>query len=62
MDIEKITEIANEVANFNSCYKDCELWGGRDMPVSSPSLLRWLIDNPHMAEIALKINKMNNLK
>lgn len=58
-DIEKTEKLAAEIQNFRDCYSNAgELWGTRDGPVMMATLLEWLIENPHMNEIAQDINKL----
>ena len=57
--IEKYKLIADELENFDACYKSIELSAGRDGYVNSAVILAWLIENPHMAQIAAKINKLD---
>lgn len=59
MDIFKVEEIAGEIANFKDCYSDIQLWGQRDGPVTAGVLIQWLMDNPHMDQIAQSIAKIN---
>ena len=57
--IEKYKLIADELENFDHHYKGIELAGDRDGYVSPVAILAWLIENPHMAQMAAKINKLD---
>jgi len=58
-EIEKAEKLACEIQNFRDCYVNAgELWGMRDGPVMMATLLEWLIENPHMSDIAQNINKI----
>ena len=59
--IERIQMAASDIKNFNDCYSDCELHGDRDGGVPAAKILAWLIENPHMADIAMKIKKNHPL-
>lgn len=57
-DIEKAEKLAAAIANFRSCYADCKLWGSSpDGDVKAERLIEWLIENPHIPEIADDIRK-----
>ena len=58
--IEKVQKLNAEIQSFRDCYKDCELWGERDGPVSTEALIAFLIENPHFQAIADNISKLNN--
>ena len=58
--IEKVQKLNAEIQSFRDCYKDCELWGDRDGPVSAEALIAFLIENPEFQEIADIINKLNS--
>lgn len=60
MDIEKIETISSEIKNFRSAYEGIELWGTIDDPVPPLKMLKFMIDNPHMQQIANNIDKMLN--
>lgn len=53
-----ISKMSKEIENFFDCYTSCELWGKQDGPVSTEDLLEFLTENPHMADIALRIQKL----
>ena len=53
--INKIQMLADEINNFNDCYKDCVIYATYDGSVVAEDILAWLIENPHFAEIAAKI-------
>jgi hypothetical protein len=55
--IERIQIAASDIKNFNDCYSDCEIHGDREGEVSASKILSWLINNPHMADIAMQIAK-----
>ena len=57
--IEKYKLIANVIDSFTECYGDIPLYGSKDGHVESAVLLAWLMNNPHMAEIAAKIHKLD---
>jgi hypothetical protein len=57
-DIEKAEKLAAAISNFRSCYAECKLWGSSpDGDVRPEKMIAWLIENPHMAEIADDIRK-----
>ena len=57
-DIEKAEKLAGAIRNFRECYSSCVLWGSApDGDVKAERLIEWLIENPHMAEIANDIRK-----
>jgi hypothetical protein len=56
-EIERIQVAAADIRNFNDCYSDCELHGDRNGEVGASKILSWLIENPHMADIATQIAK-----
>lgn len=61
MDIETIEKVAAEIANFNDCYEDIKLHGDRfDNGISANKLIEFLIDNPHLQQIADKIAKLKS--
>lgn len=58
--LENIQKLSDAIRNFKECYTDCELWGSYpDGNVTQEVIMTWLIENPHMAEIAQKINKLD---
>ena len=62
MDLEKIKNIqriASEIGNFRDCYTDCNVPVVNGQ-VQMESILAWLIENPHMAKIAIDIKKLDN--
>ena len=58
-EIEKIKEIGDEIDNFKACYDGHELWGRVDECVNHSDLITFLIDNPCLGEIAVKLDKLN---
>jgi hypothetical protein len=57
-DIEKAEKLAAEIQNFRDCYASCVLWGSApDGDVKAEKLIEWMIENPHMAQIAEEIRK-----
>lgn len=57
-DIEKAIKLAGAIRSFQDCYSSCVLYGSSpDGDVKSERLIEWLIENPHMAEIAADIRK-----
>jgi hypothetical protein len=59
IDIKRIQDQSSAIENFKECYRGCTLYASMDGDVEYQTLLEWLIDNPHMAEIALKIKKLS---
>ncbi len=58
--IIKIQKLSDALRNFNDCYADCVLWGScPDGDVHREQMLSWLIENPHMGEIAKQINELD---
>lgn len=58
-DIEKAEKLADAIKNFKNAYSSCVLWGSApDGDVRPEQLIEWLVENPHMAEIAAEIHKM----
>lgn len=58
--IKQARQLTEEINNFTDCYQLCQLWGScPDGDVAPDVLLAWLISNPHMAEIAVSINKLD---
>lgn len=57
--IERVQKLSSEIESFRSCYDGNELWGEVEGPVSYGALLAFLIDNPHMQDIANKVDKLN---
>lgn len=59
--IRAIEKTANLIENFRTCYYDVNdtrlMASDRDGNVSHTAVLEWLIENPHMQEIANNINK-----
>ncbi len=53
--IKRIQIAASDIKNFNECYQECSLHGDREGYVEAASILAWLIENPHMADIAMQI-------
>ena len=60
MNIEKIQKLNAEIENFKACYDGIELWGVVEGPVSAEKLIEFMIENPHMQEIANNIKKLND--
>ena len=58
--IEKSLALVAEIENFRDCYNDDRLWAETDEPVSAEHLLAYLIQYPHLQEIADRINRLNN--
>ena len=58
-EFEKIKEISDEIDNFKACYDGHELWGDREDCVNHHTLIAFLIDNPCLGEIAVKLDKLN---
>ena len=56
--IETIQKISKEIDNFNACYKDCKLYSNQYGDIKANTILSWLMEHPHMAEIAANIKKM----
>jgi hypothetical protein len=58
--LEQIQKLADEIGNFKECYAVCKLWGSLpDGDVDAETILAWLIENPHMNELALSIKKLD---
>ena len=57
--IENIQKLNSEIQNFKDCYEGVELWGERDGPVTTETLIVFLIENPHFQRIADKINSLD---
>ena len=60
MNIEKIQKLNAEIEDFKACYDGIELWGVVEGPVSAEKLIEFMIENPHMQEIANNIKKLND--
>ena len=56
--LNKVNELGSQINNFIECYKECELWGGVDGPVSAEKLIDFIIENPHLIDIAKSIEKL----
>ncbi len=56
MKIEDVEKIASDIQNFRDCYEGIELWGEGDSFVTANQLINFMIDNPHMQEIANQIS------
>lgn len=57
-DIEKAEQLASAIRNFRECYSQCVLHGSSpDYDVKAAQLIEWLIENPHMAQIADDIKR-----
>jgi len=57
--LKQIRKLSVEISNFEDCYSAIHLYGGPSGEhVNVETVLSWLINNPHMAEIAEKISKM----
>ncbi len=57
--IQQVQKTSKEIDNFTSCYRECVLYAAQpDGDVKMEQILEWLIKNPHMSEIALKIKKI----
>ena len=57
--IKKVQECASDIKNFSDSYDDCRIYPDRNEEVSYATVLEWLIENPHMAEIAMQIKKIH---
>ena len=58
--LEQIQKLADAIKNFKECYETCELWGScPEGNVEVTNLMAWLIENPHMAEIAKGIANLD---
>jgi len=60
-DIIRAVKLADEIRNFNDCYVECRLSGNVDGMVTPEALLSFLTENPHMQEIAGRVNKLKAL-
>lgn len=60
-EIIKALKLADEIRNFNDCYNDCRLSSSVDGVVTPENVLSFLTENPHMQEIAERINKLKAL-
>lgn len=62
MKITEIMKISSEIQNFYDCYDDTtdQLWAKRqsDGKISPEDLLEFLLENPHMMEIAQRIKDL----
>ena len=58
--IKKYSDVVEKIDSFRICYEDIKLYGNIDGYVDAPAILAWLIENPHMAEIANEISKLDN--
>ena len=58
--IEKYSKVVSEINNFRDCYEDIKIWANTEGCVEASVILSWLIENPHMAEIANEISKLDN--
>lgn len=56
-EIESLQELNTEIENFIACYEGNELWGG-DAAISPQKLISFMIEHPHLQEIANKIQKL----
>lgn len=56
MKLEDIEKVASDIQNFRDCYEGIELWAGRDGSITANQLINFMIDNPHMQEIANQIS------
>lgn len=57
--IEKIQKLNAEIQNFRDCYEGNELWGDIEDCVSPERLIAFLIENPHLQQIADAIKKLD---
>ena len=56
----KIKKLSDAIEEFNGCYADCVLWGScPDGDVHRETILSWLIENPHMSDIAKRIKELD---
>lgn len=59
-EIEKAEKLAAAINNFRACYKDCVLHASDyDGQVRMENMIEWLIENPHMAQIAEDIARLS---
>lgn len=62
MKITEIMKLSAEIQNFYDCYDDTtdKLWAKRqsDGAIQAEDLLEFLLENPHLAQIALKIKDL----
>ncbi len=60
--VSNITKLSAEINNFRDCYKSCKLYSSPpDGDVRVETILEWLTENPHMAEIAIEISKLEGV-
>lgn len=58
--IAKVQKLNAEIDNFKNAYEGGEsLWGDQDGHVSAESLLAFLIENPHLQEMAATVDKLD---
>ena len=57
-EIQKIQKLNSEIENFRDCYEGIELYGEVESFVSVEKLIEFLIENPHLADIAKNISKI----
>lgn len=60
MKIQDIMKLSAEIQNFYDCYNETKKLYAKvqsDGSVRAEDLLEFLIENPHLAEIALKIKE-----
>lgn len=58
--IKNIQKIAQAINNFNECYKDCgKLYSNVNGDIPAEKFLEFLIENPHLQQIANEIIKLN---
>jgi len=61
IDIEKIQKLNSEIDIFRDAYKECVLYGSSpDYCVTMENMLKFLIENPHLHDIAMSIEYTNN--
>lgn len=64
MKITEIMKLSAEIQNFYDCYDDIVdpgqlyAWGYSDSKVNPEDLLEFLLENPHMMEIAQRIRDL----
>jgi hypothetical protein len=58
-EILKAQNFSAEIDNFRKSYEGNELWGNNDGQITYDELLRFLLENPHMQEIANAIQELS---
>ncbi len=58
-EMRQLSKLSGEIRNFKACYELCDkLRVNEDGSIGHEDLLIWLMNNPHMAEIANDIKKI----